>query len=207
MMMLPISSSSFSIGTWRNERAPASLISAGACVWLYFRATSATWTTCLVSTRRRTSGRNRSGRAAVVLRTHAVRRAWRASGVRFLRTAVECQTWLRRCGLRSPISPGTQAASSPGEFEMTCSTSEVAVCCSRASASSRLYFSSCCSRSARDLRVRPTGVLALVPVERSLRLRVPLFAPLRDKVTSSAQSVVPFRSGGPPSPKHGGRQS
>ena len=33
---------------------------------------------------------------------------------------------------------------------------------------------------------------ALVPVGRSLRARVGLFAPLRDKVTSSAQSLVPL---------------
>src|SRR5262249_19205814 len=38
---------------------------------------------------------------------------------------------------------------------------------------------------------RPTCALAFVPVERSLRPRVGFFAPLRDKVTSSAQSLVP----------------
>src|SRR5262249_37852715 len=36
-----------------------------------------------------------------------------------------------------------------------------------------------------------TRALAFVPIERSLRPRVGLFAPLRDKVTSSAQSLVP----------------
>jgi hypothetical protein len=45
-----------------------------------------------------------------------------------------------------------------------------------------LYFSSCCSRSVCDLRVRPTRVLTFVPLERGLRTPV-LFAPLRDKVT------------------------
>src|SRR5262249_11479606 len=74
---------------------------------------------------------------------------------------------------------------SPGELEMTRSTSEVAVCCSNASVS---FFSS----SAVGSRVWPTRVLAFVPVERGLRLRVGLFAPLRDKVTSSAQSLVPY---------------
>src|SRR5215471_11594203 len=78
---------------------------------------------------------------------------------------------------------------SPGELEMTRSTSEVAVCCSSASASSRLYASSCCSSSARGSRTRPPRALAFVPVERSLRPRVGIFAPLRDKVTSSAQSL------------------
>ena len=98
--------------------------------------------------------------------------------------------------------------SSPGELEMTRSTSEVAVCCSNASDSSRVRISSFFSRSracalsfvikvTRALSDGVTRVFALVPIERSLRARVPLFAPLRDKVTSSAQSVVPFRSGGP----------
>src|SRR5262245_58102308 len=38
-------------------------------------------------------------------------------------------------------------SNSPGELEITCNTSEVAVCCSRASLSSRLYFSSCFSKA------------------------------------------------------------
>jgi len=54
---------------------------------------------------------------------------------------------------------------------------------SSASASSFLHDSNCCSRSAGGR----TCALAFVPVERSLRPRVGLFAPLRDKVTSSAQ--------------------
>src|SRR5262249_20834249 len=82
---------------------------------------------------------------------------------------------------------------SSGVPAMTRSTSEVAVCCSsasercsRASARSRLQFSSCCSRSACGLRIRPTPDLAFVPPERSLRPRTGLFAPLRAKITSSA---------------------
>src|SRR6516164_3086494 len=92
----------------------------------------------------------------------------------------------------------------PGELEMTCKTSAVALCCSSASARSsraslslRSYVSSCCSRSARGLRIRPTRVFATVPVERSLRPRVGLFAPLRDKITSLAQSLVPLPVGQP----------
>src|SRR5262249_28345462 len=76
-------------------------------------------------------------------------------------------------------------SSSPGELEITRSTSDVAVCCSSASAS--FFFRSALARS--------TWVLAFVPVERSLRPRVGLFAPLRDKVTSSAQSLVPLPVG------------
>src|SRR5262249_45834818 len=75
--------------------------------------------------------------------------------------------------------------SSPGELEMTRSTSEVAVCCSSASAS--FFF-----RSALAARRRSTRVLAFVVFKRRLGMRLRLFAPLRDKVTSSAQSRSPF---------------
>ena len=74
-------------------------------------------------------------------------------------------------------------SSSPGELEMTCRTSEVALCCSSASAS---FFS--------KSSMRASYAVAFVLVERRLRI-VRLFAPLRDKVTSSAQSLVPFREG------------
>jgi hypothetical protein len=80
------------------------------------------------------------------------------------------------------------------------STSEVAVCCSsasercpRASASSRVRSSSCFFNSISELGPLLTRAVAFVPDERSLRPRVGLFAPLRDKVTSSAQSLArPF---------------
>src|SRR5262249_11112138 len=77
-------------------------------------------------------------------------------------------------------------------------TSDVAICCSsasercpRASASSRVRASSCFFNSISELGPLLTCALAFVPVERSLRPRVGLFAPLRDKVTSSAQPLVP----------------
>src|SRR5262249_18541206 len=85
---------------------------------------------------------------------------------------------------------------SPGELEMTLSTSEVAVCwsraserCPRASTSSRVRASSCFFNSISELGPLLTRALAFVPVERRLRPRVGLFAPLRAKVTSSAQSL------------------
>src|SRR5262245_23874441 len=78
--------------------------------------------------------------------------------------------------------------------------SPVAVCCSRASercpcasASSRVRASSCFFNSISELG--PLLTLAFVPVERSLRPRVGLFAPSRVKVTSSAQSLVPLSVG------------
>src|SRR5215831_17262391 len=82
-------------------------------------------------------------------------------------------------------------SNSPREKLMTLSTSDVAVCCSRASASSRVRASSCFFNSMSELGPLLTRALAFVPVERSLRPRVGLFAPLRDKVTSSVQSLVP----------------
>jgi len=57
--------------------------------------------------------------------------------------------------------------------------------------------SSCFFNSISELGPLLTCALAFVPVERSLRPRVGFFAPLRDNVTSSAQSLVPFRSGPP----------
>src|SRR5262249_40810283 len=82
-------------------------------------------------------------------------------------------------------------SSSPGELEIAVSTWEVAVCCSRASASSRVRSSSCFFNSISELGPLLTCALAFVPVERSLRPRVGLFAPLRDKVTPWAQPLVP----------------
>src|SRR6516164_2090943 len=92
----------------------------------------------------------------------------------------------RSCGLPQSASCSENFVIPPDVFGQTLRISEVAVCCSSASASF-------IPRSSRDLRLRPTRTLAFVPVERSLRPRVGLFAPLRDKVTSSAQSLVlPF---------------
>ena len=73
---------------------------------------------------------------------------------------------------------------------MTFSTFDVAVCCSsasescpRASASSRVRASSCFFNSTSELGALLTRALAFVPIERLLRRRVRLFAPLRDEVT------------------------
>src|SRR5262249_5627660 len=62
----------------------------------------------------------------------------------------------------------------------------------RTSASSRVRASSCFFNSLSELGLLLTRAFAFVPIERSLRARVGLFAPLRDKVTSSAQSLVPL---------------
>src|SRR5262249_36941491 len=91
---------------------------------------------------------------------------------------------------------------SPGELEMTRSTSSVAACrfsaserCPCPSASSRVRASSCFFNSISELGTLLMCALAFVRLERSLRPRVGLFAPLRDKVTSSAQSLVPLPVG------------
>jgi hypothetical protein len=49
--------------------------------------------------------------------------------------------------------------------------------------------------------MRASYAVAFVLVRRRLVVRLRLFAPLRDKVTSSAQSPVLFRSVGPPAPR------
>src|SRR5262249_27286813 len=49
----------------------------------------------------------------------------------------------------------------------------------------------CFFNSISEFGTSLTCALSFVPVERGLRSRVGLFAPLRDKVTSSAQSLVP----------------
>src|SRR5262245_34930169 len=88
-------------------------------------------------------------------------------------------------------------SSSPGELEMTPSTSDVAVCCSSDSFSFFSRSRACASSFVItwDSSDETTHVFAFVLLERSLRPRVWSFAPLRDKVTSSTQSLVPFRSG------------
>ena len=103
------------------------------------------------------------------------------------RRCTECRTWPHRALSRSPIWSRTPACRLPGELDMICSTSEVAACCSSASTS---FF---CT-SARALRLGLTRVLAFALVERSTRACVLLFAPLRDKITSSAQSLVVLAS-------------
>jgi glucans biosynthesis protein len=55
----------------------------------------------------------------------------------------------------------------------------------------RVRSSSCVFNSTSELDPLLTRAAAFVPVERSLRPRVALFAPLRDKVTSSAQLLAP----------------
>ena len=79
-------------------------------------------------------------------------------------------------------------SSSPGELMMTRSTSD-----GRRLPLQRL--GELPFQLGRGIHRRgPTRVLAFVLVERRPGMPVRLFAPLRDKVTSSAQSLVPFRS-------------
>jgi hypothetical protein len=106
-----------------------------------------------------------------------------------------CLTEAARVGQNS-LKDGLKVAWGTGDPRCT---SEVAVCCSsasercpRTSASSRVRASSCFFNSLSELGLLPTRAFALVPVGRSLGARVELFAPLRDKVTSSAQSLVPL---------------
>src|SRR5215468_749140 len=153
---------------------------------------SAHWTTCLVlaARPRGTSGPGRSG----------PRRTNSANGVGALCNAPMRNASPSQRGSAPNFASQSRTAfarmasntscKSPDDVEMTPNTSDVAVCCSRASASSRVRASSCFFNSISELGSSLTRALAFVPVERSLRPRVGLFAPLRDKVTSSAQSLV-----------------
>src|SRR5215472_11389861 len=89
-----------------------------------------------------------------------------------------------RVGRRSHQGIALACLSVPDELLMTWSTCAVAAFCSSASAS---FF----CRSDVEALLPATRALAFVSVERSLRPRVGLFAPLRDKVTSSAQALIP----------------
>src|SRR5262249_20662157 len=90
------------------------------------------------------------------------------------------------------VSVSSTACRSKVERLMTFSMSAVAVCCYSDSLSSRVRASSCFFNSLSAFGLLLPRAFALVPVERSFRTRVGLFAPLRDRVTSSAQSLVPF---------------
>src|SRR6516225_9489129 len=91
-----------------------------------------------------------------------------------------------KTGLRSPGEPVIVRST----FAVCCSSASER--CPRTSASSRVRASSCFFNSLSELSLLLTRAFAFVSVERSLRARVGLFAPLRDKVTSSAQSLVPL---------------
>src|SRR6516164_8557898 len=91
-----------------------------------------------------------------------------------------------KTGLRSPGEPVIVRST----FAVCCSSASER--CPRTSASSRVRASSCFFNSLSELALLLMRAFAFLPVERSLRPRVVgLFAPLRDKVTSSAQSLVP----------------
>src|SRR5262249_46972327 len=83
-------------------------------------------------------------------------------------------------------------SASVAELAIARSTSAVASCRARASASSCSRAASCVfSSTTVETRLRVALVLAFVPLERSLRPPVRLFAPLRDKVTPRSTSRDP----------------
>src|SRR5258706_2903728 len=83
---------------------------------------------------------------------------------------------------------------SPGELEITRSTSAAAACCSRASASSQVRAFSRFSNSADGVAARAPRLFALIRVERADRPRARRIGALRGKITSSTRSVAPCRS-------------
>ena len=95
---------------------------------------------------------------------------------------------------RSPASPGTPAPARPASCEMTSSTSEVAVCCSSASVSSRVR--ACTSSNSRTFSIAITAWSAKV-VTSSICLSVNGRTALRCKTMTPIG--VPSRSSGTPS--------
>ncbi len=171
MVMAPISSLSLSMGTAMCVRAPASLadgLGTGSA------AASMVWMTLFdFQTRSRAlpaSGRNRprcpknSANAGGALSIAAIRNAFPSYSTRLPNLA-----WQIRTAFASTAS--NTGSSLPGELEMMRSTSEVAVCCSSASASSRVRSSSCFFNSTTELG--------------------PLLTCAGDKVTSSARLIAP----------------
>ena len=165
-------------------------ISGSRSAYLGSAKRSATWTTSLVLTMRpkadvgrcRGTRRRCSSSGGGVLCAAAIRKTSPSRRYMFPNVASQMRT-----AFASMVSK--TGSNSPGELEMTCSTSEVAVCCSSASDSSRVRVSSFFSRSracalsfvikvTRALSDGATRVLAFVPVERSLRPRVRSLRPL-----------------------------
>jgi hypothetical protein len=185
------------MGTAMCVRAPASLadgLGTGSA------AASMVWMTLFdFQTRSRAlpaSGRNRprcpknSANAGGALSIAAIRNAFPSYSTRLPNLAWQIRTAFSSMALNT-------GSSSPGELLMTCSTSEVAICCSSASLSffsrSRARALSFFIRAVWGSFDKATCVLAFVPVERRPVMRVRLFAPLRAKITSLAQPLVRLR--------------
>src|SRR5258706_12495119 len=83
---------------------------------------------------------------------------------------------------------------SPGELEITRSTSAAAACCSRASASSQVRAFSRFSNSADGVAARAPRLFALIRVELADRPRARRIYALRGKINTSTISVANVRS-------------
>src|SRR5215467_1499422 len=134
MPIAPTSSLFLSSGTVRTVRAPARLAKAGLASLSAMMST--TWTTCLVSATRprpvlgpgRNTGWSRrcSAYAGGALCSAAMRKPSPSRMHKFPNPASQMRVAF------ASIASNT-GSSSPGDLLMTCSTSEVAVCCSSAS--------------------------------------------------------------------------
>src|SRR5262245_47774413 len=150
---------------------------------------SSTWVTCFLSKTwpRPEFGWGRTSGVRRVCSTNAggalcklTRRNWSPS----VRSKLANLAWQRRVAFTRMVS--NTGCSSPGDLLMTCNTSDDAACWSSASAS--LF-----SRSARVSRVRPAGVLAFVPDERTrvgVRFSAPSLATSPHR-PSPSQGVTP----------------
>ena len=96
------------------------------------------------------------------------------------------QIWPRIVAWRSPACVWNTGSSSPGELEMTRSTSEVAVCCSSASVASRVR--ACTSSNSRTFSIAITAWSAKVVDQLDLLFRegTDPFAPQNDHADGRA---------------------
>ena len=113
-----------------------------------------------------------------------------AEAIAFAAGTARCRAWPRRCAWRSPAWHRTPAASSPGELEMTLSTSEVAVCCSSDSVRSSVRWRS--SLSSRVFSMAITAWAAKVVTSVDLLVGERLAPPVRQ--TRIAPTGSPSRS-------------
>ena len=170
-MMAPISSLSLSIGTQASRGHARARARAGRQLptrQQIGNMTRSAWSGENMRHRARTAFV--SGCPAAVRHRRAARQAARPIESPRLRKAQGAKIGLADARRVLQHRSGTPASSSPGELEMTFSTSEVAVCCSRAS-DSCLRVSACSRRSSRSCFSKSVRVEMRRSIWRRLTLR------------------------------------
>ena len=135
-------------------------------------------------------GQDGSLRACGVRHTPPARCAAKRRETRRRRRGRACRTWPRRCAVAFARMAWNTGSSSPAKLEMTCRISLVAVCCSSASASSRLQAASCFSSVARDAAMAPSALSPCFGADERVDPGFCLSAACETRFTSCAQSIA-----------------